>query len=153
MDKQLITQAAEQLKPVKVLLIHSNIKTQDEIELDQLPYELESYKAASELTINQIEDEQSDFKYLYIYKYVVGIRGVTTQPAVENEEQEPVFEITAAFRACYTSKTELTEECAKEFGQYNVGHTVWPYWREYVHSTSARVGLSTIDMPFYTITD
>lgn len=149
MDRQLLNEAAKQLRPLKVLLTDSNIRTSDANQLEQLPYELETYKAARELTIHDSEEENSDFKFLYVYKYEVGIRGVILEAETSNDTQEAVFEITASFKAFYSSETELTEECAKEFGKFNVGHTVWPYWREYVHSTSARVGLPAVNIPFY----
>ncbi|MCC5830871.1 MAG: hypothetical protein JJU36_15600 [Phycisphaeraceae bacterium] len=37
------------------------------------------------------------------------------------------------------------------FAEVNAVYNVWPYWREYVQSTLARMGLPTITMPAYRI--
>ena len=44
----------------------------------------------------------------------------------------------------------ITDEVATAFGRINGIHNVWPYWREYVQSTSMRVGLPPIILPLMT---
>ena len=44
----------------------------------------------------------------------------------------------------------ITDEVATAFGRINGIHNVWPYWREYVQSTSMRVGLPPITLPLMT---
>jgi hypothetical protein len=44
----------------------------------------------------------------------------------------------------------ITDEAATAFGRMNGIHNVWPYWREYVQSTSMRVGLPPITLPLMT---
>lgn len=151
MDKKLIKQASKHLKPTKVLLSNSNIKTLDQTDLDTLPYEVETYRSTSELIIGQSDEQDGPIQFQYLYKYDVGIRGIKPDSENSDRDIEPIFEITATFKAFYISETELTEESATEFGKFNVGHTVWPYWREYVHSTSARIGLAPVEVPFYSI--
>ena len=150
MNNQLINQATQQLKPIKILLTHSNIRTTNETPLDEQPYTLESYKATSELSVHQSEQD-TPRQYQYIYQYDVGIRGVNTAQEQHEHQSEPVFEITATYKIFYISEQELSEDCAIEFGKFNVGHNIWPYWREYVHSTCARIGLAPIEVPFYSI--
>jgi len=38
-----------------------------------------------------------------------------------------------------------------EFARYNVGYHVWPYWREYVQGTCARLGIPPVPVPMYRI--
>ncbi len=41
----------------------------------------------------------------------------------------------------------ITGESAKAFGRLNGIHNVWPYWREYVQSTTVRLGLPPLTLP------
>ena len=41
----------------------------------------------------------------------------------------------------------ITEEGAFAFGRINGIHNVWPYWREYVQSTTVRLGLPALTLP------
>jgi hypothetical protein len=48
------------------------------------------------------------------------------------------------------SPVGITDEAASAFGKMNGIHNVWPYWREYVQSSSARVGLFPLTVPLAT---
>lgn len=41
----------------------------------------------------------------------------------------------------------ISQESAHAFGRINGIHNVWPYWREYVQSTTVRLGLPALTLP------
>lgn len=74
----------------------------------------------------------------------------------ENAEQLDKLiaaEITATFVSEYLIKCdeELPQDAISEFGRINVPHQVWPYWREYCHSTCARMSLPVSILPMFSI--
>jgi hypothetical protein len=72
----------------------------------------------------------------------------------ENEEQLNeliVAEIEAVFVSEYACKEELPQDAILEFGRINVPHQVWSYWREYCHSTCARMSLPISILPMLVI--
>jgi hypothetical protein len=61
-----------------------------------------------------------------------------------------VLRVSAEFTLDYRiseSPVEITDEAADAFGKMNGIHNVWPYWREYVQSVSARAGLPPLVVP------
>jgi len=83
------------------------------------------------------------------YSVETGVRFV----AVDGESrEEPLVRasITATFAADYVIKhPELVDdEGVTEFSQ-NVVYHVWPYWREFIHSTSSRLRLPTAILPMF----
>jgi hypothetical protein len=161
MNKQLLNDASKKLSPKSVLISSSNIWVDDEYDSQDLELirELQSLKGTSHLNVEELEsdtsEDESKTTYRYNYIYNVGIRCTDkTEESEESEESEEVkvhFEIKAKFKVTYISEVELDHECASEFAQYNVGHTVWPYWREYVQSSCSRLGIANIDIPFYSV--
>lgn len=64
-----------------------------------------------------------------------------------------VLRVVADFLLDYTvsdSPVEITDEAADAFGKMNGIHNIWPYWREYVQSVSARAGLPPLVVPLIT---
>jgi hypothetical protein len=78
------------------------------------------------------------------------------QKSLENEEQLDKLmaaEIVAIFVSEYSiaCDEELPQTAILEFGRINVPHQVWPYWREYCHSTCARMSLPVSILPMFVI--
>ena len=76
--------------------------------------------------------------------------------SLENEEQLNklvAVEIEAVFVSEYVIKCteELPKDAVLEFGRINVPHQVWSYWREYCHSTCARMSLPISILPMFVI--
>ncbi len=65
------------------------------------------------------------------------------------DSQGERLSITATFRLDYRvpDAGEFTDEQLSAFGQVNGVYNAWPFWREYVYSTMARLGLPPITMP------
>jgi hypothetical protein len=72
----------------------------------------------------------------------------------ESGEAEEVLRIEAEFLLSYSYDTnlprEITDEEAGAFGKMNGIHNAWPYWREYVQSTTARLGFPPLTLPLMT---
>ncbi len=69
----------------------------------------------------------------------------------EGDEAELYGEITAAFGLEYTTSTELTEPIWEVFAAHNVPLNVWPYFRELVSSTTARMGWMNLTIPTFKV--
>tara|TARA_B100000767_G_scaffold270445_1_gene294110 strand:- start:149 stop:628 length:480 start_codon:yes stop_codon:yes gene_type:complete len=90
-----------------------------------------------ELNIHQLTIEGT-IKWNYSYKYRFGARLV--ESASEDDKTNQIV-IMATFDASYYTQNELTKDELTSFGKSEVKRHVWPYWREYLQSTIARLGL------------
>lgn len=61
------------------------------------------------------------------------------------------MQIRATFALTYTLKesNKVTPEMAQAFGEVNGAYNAWPFWREFVYSTMARMGLPPLVMPVF----
>jgi hypothetical protein len=77
--------------------------------------------------------------------------GAETKEEIAGDEV--YVEITTEFCAQYDLSGTVDENALRpaleEFSRYNVGYHVWPYWREYVQSVCARIGIPPIPVPMY----
>ena len=63
-----------------------------------------------------------------------------------------LLEITAKFYSIYLMEDpDISENCLEEFHKFNVGYHVWPYWREFAQSMTARMGAPIISIPMYSV--
>lgn len=173
MNKQLINGASSKLSPLKIIISESKIWADDNLDnSEKINYlDIESYNTTTQLIVDELhqKNDKNDEGTMYLYKffYDIGIRGVEytyshddresedeESEDEESEDEESVevfFEIKARFKVIYTSNERLEEDCLDEFAKHNVGHNVWPYWREYVQSSCQRMGIKIIDIPFYKV--
>lgn len=58
---------------------------------------------------------------------------VSLKVALYNQEnqEKPLYTISACFLAKYVQRYELNENALKEFIQFNSLHNIWPFWREH----------------------
>lgn len=68
-----------------------------------------------------------------------------------NDGPSPVLTIKASFILEYAlpPSVEFEEEQLKAFSMTNGVYNAWPYWREYVQSTTTRMGLPPIIVPVF----
>ncbi|PMG79378.1 hypothetical protein BCU84_05660 [Shewanella sp. 10N.286.51.B7] len=94
--------------------------------------------------------EIEEGKWLYKLYTVIGIRFVSDED-FENEDTgtsiEPLLEIRSEFVAQYESPCELSEDEINQFGEQHVFYHVWPYWREVLQSSCARLNINPITIP------
>jgi len=165
MDKALINRAAVALSIQGVFLHNSSLTIKSgfipqfpEAELALIP----QYRAGPSDECNIIaatrSDDGNNFKTVTFF-FVAGVRLIDQRllEALENQpdtEADAVYvEITAKFAIHYRLADGEDEDglntAFSEFGQFNVGYHVWPYWREYVLSTCTRIGIPPIPIPMY----
>jgi preprotein translocase subunit SecB len=67
----------------------------------------------------------------------------------EEGVEAPFGEIDVTFTAEYTAKQAMTKKIFEVFGDINLPLNVFPYIREYVHTTTNRMGFPTLILPTY----
>jgi preprotein translocase subunit SecB len=69
------------------------------------------------------------------------------------ESDKPVIKINATFLLAYkvASFDGFTKQGLKRFADLNGVYNAWPYWREFVQETTARMGLPTLTIPVFRI--
>ena len=80
---------------------------------------------------------------------VLGVRGAYEEDA---ELANPPLLIQAEYVLDYTvdSKEDVGDEHIDAFSRINGVYNVWPYWREYVQSTTVRLGAPPLTLPLLT---
>lgn len=85
-----------------------------------------------------------------IVRYLIdtGLRFVLAAEDNEDAESTPIAEITAVFVADYEARdaSVVTDESLEAFNQ-NALHHIWPYWREFIHTSSGRLRLPSVILP------
>lgn len=165
MDRALLAAAVEALHIQAVYLRSGEIRCKD----DFMPQFIEDdlslipqYRAGpkGELHIVTAKNKGSgDTIKTAIFYFAAGVRlidGALMSGAETKEEiadDEVYVEITTEFCAQYdmdgTADENALRPALEEFGRYNVAYHVWPYWREYVQSVCARIGVPPIPVPMY----
>jgi len=140
-----------------VNLKESKVFVRDEIDLPALDRDetaIQSFRAVAKVKEISLTDSDGEDIWDYHFFYSVGVRLIYLEEKEESTKDgyKPILEIAGVFEAKYLSKKQLAEEEQKAFSADNVGYHVWPYWREYVQSSCARMGLSpAIEVPVYLI--
>lgn len=150
MRKELLTQAIENLTITDVHLRSLSINiSENENFLTIKNYKKvpQSYKSMVKIDEVKLSAEASE-RYVYVFRYAIGVRLVKEDDG-DDEQAEALVSIEAEFDACYFSKSELERNVLEAFALNNVGYNVWPYWREVVQSSCARLGINSIRVPFY----
>jgi len=150
MDNTLLMNTAKNLVPLGVFLRKENLYVHEdfnrhnchEIELDTLfkSNPGSKYKAL----LNEEEREG-----VMLFQFEAGVRLI--DPSLHEDTDEFLkVEIIATFEAEYQliNPDDFNEDGMSQFLNRNVPHHVWPYWREFVQSTCARIGIPEIVIPF-----
>lgn len=108
-----------------------------------------------------IKDDDGNEARIFRVNIETGLRlripkGTTSQEAIENAETDIdgiVAELITVFVAEYQIIAQETpsQVAQAEFAKNNAIFHVWPYWREYIHSTCARFSLPLITMPMFVL--
>ncbi|MBZ2190275.1 hypothetical protein K8B33_14290 [Alcanivorax sp. JB21] len=109
----------------------------------------QGFSALQSVDALEFEEDASGYRFVYL----LGFRLVGKEEDQEVEGYVPKLEIVGSFSAKYKCKRKLNGEEIEAFSKNNVAYHIWPYWREYIQSTAARVGLKeVIEVPMYRIT-
>lgn len=171
MDRKLIDAAAGALSVQAVLLRSSTISASEALlppaDINLSVVGKYRREPADEFEIVELTDVEDKADTVVIFCFRTGIRLIDhlapiakkgkKKPTKEAEPSEGKvhLEILAEFAAHYRlrpgSDVEALKSAFTEFGNYNVGLHVWPYWREYVQSTCARMGIPPISVGMYNL--
>lgn len=169
MDKTLIDAAAKVLGIEAVYLRTSDVRCKDDFlpafienNLSLIPqYRVGPKSAFHILTVTN--EETGDLKKVAMFTFAAGVRlidGESLKAAEAGDDlpEDAVYvEIRSEFRAQYSLEATADEAALRpaltEFASYNVGYHVWPYWREYVQGICARMGIPSIPVPMYRISN
>ena len=71
----------------------------------------------------------------------------------ETDEEKMLVEIRGAFELSYQlpSDESFSTEELEEFGQVNAVFNAWPYWREYVQASMARMSMPVLTIPVFRV--
>lgn len=133
---------------LKSLLVELN----DEIDAEEFDDEYLNHPQELRFVrkIRQFESE-GDNHWLYKLNAVIGIRFISDEENsdenAEDDSIEPLLEIRAEFVAQYECPCELSMEEINQFSERHVYYHVWPYWREVLQSSCARLGIQPIIIP------
>lgn len=126
------------------------------IDVDALQSQFRHLVEKSEVLVEENDgDEQSIFRVFIDLGYRWGFT-TEKQPQVEDGKQvgedsrddfDELGRIEAKFVAEYEITEELPKECLDAFALQNASYHVWPYWREYVTSSCARMNVPKLVMP------
>jgi hypothetical protein len=73
----------------------------------------------------------------------------------KKQDAKPVVTIQASFLLAYELKEpeSVTLADCSAFSKINGAYNAWPYWREYVQSVTARMGLPSLTLPVFRLSD
>ena len=66
---------------------------------------------------------------------------------LEDDDEEPFGDIKVTYTAEYSSEKKMTKKIFEVFEYYNLPLNLYPYVREYVHTTTNRMGMPTLILP------
>ncbi|MCG5516378.1 MULTISPECIES: hypothetical protein [unclassified Ectothiorhodospira] len=110
--------------------------------------------------LSLMEQPEGEPHRVVLCHFQAGVRLVdnaSVSEAAPVDEEAVYLEITADFSAEYDIRDGIEDETLRpaleEFARHNLGHHIWPYWREYVQGTCARMGIPPIPIPMYLLKD
>lgn len=153
MNENLIS-AQHSLRIQAVNLKDSTISVRENVDLptiDRGDTISQVYRAVTKIQEASFLDPEKQEFWEYRFMYTSAIRLIfSDEEDSQNEGYKPIMEIAGVFYAIYLSNKKLSSEESKAFCDDSVGYHVWPYWREYVQSTCARIGFSpALEVPLY----
>lgn len=89
------------------------------------------------------------------HRIIVVLAGFHFEASLEGTSQEPVLTIDASYALTYQADSfdGLTQEGFEQFANLNGIYNAWPYWREFVQNTVARMGLPPLTIPVFRIVE
>ena len=147
--QKILNKTAAVLKPIGVFLVGSKIYLNPGVAVgDTIGGVRQVVRNLTQIVLDTGEYPDDDVvKFRYRVRYELGTRNI--QPELsEDDDNYVLLEIKAAFESHYFSCEEFSEDEINVFSELNVLYHVWPYWREYVQGSCARMGIDPIDVPF-----
>lgn len=140
-----------EIKAVTMRSCFAELKDNTEsFEIIEIEKETQLYNGVEKAKEMSFSSEDKEW-WEYSFYYIVGVRQIEKKNSEDDANESPniLVEIRASFSALYVSKEKLDQETINAFSEDNVGYNVWPYWKEFVQSTAARLNISAPEIPFY----
>jgi hypothetical protein len=101
-----------------------------------------------EYSFNATTNVVRDAKSIEVHAFLIACAKNTA----DSDSMGELLRIEAEFILNYVVEPydEITDEQADAFGKMTGIYNVWPYWREYVQSTTVRLGLPPLVLPLVT---
>lgn len=167
MDRTLIDIAAKALGIDAVFLRASAIRCREDFQPQFIEDHLSlvpQYRAGPTgrfHIFSSSHEETGETDKVAVFYFGVGVRLVDAQSLTAAETGEALpddaayleieCEFCAQYRITGTADDRELQPALEEFGRYNVGYHIWPYWREYLQGSCARMGIPGIPLPMYQI--
>lgn len=143
MDKELIAQTSENLKLLDIVLYESGFKqfanSHDQAQLGQ------QNKLAIRAEVGEaVNNKNSDVNFFRVF-VDLGIR----VNDISNPDAEPqlLYQIEATFRIDYELTKNVDETALTQFAHFNAVNNIWPFWRQFVFSTTNQAHLPCPEIP------
>ncbi|MEI8627931.1 hypothetical protein [Vibrio sp. M60_M70] len=132
------------------------VSTYDDFDPELLPEDFglngQAYNGVTR--IQTLEDDNEPDMQFIRFIFSSGIRFISNEDRkalkkqeIENEDVIPYIEFKATFSADYKSAVQLTQDQLRAFAKQHVSYHVWPYWREFIQSSCARLNIHPITIP------
>lgn len=98
----------------------------------------------------RVKERQKDGTF-----FVLATISAQVIPEDKDKKDEAVIAIRAGFELQYKlpKNQVVSSRDLKTFAETNGIYNVWPYWREFVQSTFARMGLPPVTLPLFRVQD
>jgi len=148
MNKELLQQAARVLTPIGVFLRTTTVRIHPAFQPRHGKSDLKVEYKARHISEYKLLLEEAEKTGVVSFQFEAGVRLVDDEVDEAADDYVKV-EMVAVFASEYQLSEAATfdEDAMSEFLNHNVRHHVWPYWREYLQSTCARMGLPVIPVP------
>lgn len=143
MDKELIAQASENLNLSDIVLYESNFKRFADFHNQNALGQQNKVAIRAEIG-EAIDGENNAVKFLRVF-VDLGIR--VNELSNRDDEPKLLYQIEATFRIDYEQKNNVSETALIEFAQFNAAHNIWPFWRQFVFSTTNQAHLPCPEIP------
>lgn len=146
MDKELVAQAAQNLRLINILLYESNLKRFGELAASQNLGQLTKQRVKVEPCETSGQDKTIKLFRVFVE---LGVRIIDLENDFQ-EDQNAVFQIEATFQVDYELSGDVEQKALEEFAHFNTVHNTWPFWRQYVFNTANQAGLPCPEIPLKT---
>lgn len=149
-------EAVSSLEVESVFFTNTLVNTYKEFDADLLPDDMyangQTFQGLKR--IQTFTDEDQPNICFYRFTYSIGLRFLSSEDKqkiveqqIEPEHVEPYLEFKADFVVVYRSEAEIEGDSLIDFGNRYCRYHIWPYWREFVQSSCARLQIPTLSVP------
>ncbi|MFC1762381.1 hypothetical protein ACFL6U_09910 [Planctomycetota bacterium] len=116
--------------------------------VEQTPESSSDLPKNLDLQVNTNVEQNRDLDFILVFaEFSLEIR------LEDGPSKDPIVQIHAQFLLTYhiDSFDDLTDKAFRQFGEMNGVYNAWPYWREFVQNTTARMGLKSLTLPVFRV--